>query len=183
MILSPSILMPLISQEGIIENLSERELNTPEGAGFDLTVGQVNEIEGAGSLLIETRKTSNAKVIGRMNSCAEDGSNPILSLTGNSLYLVSTNERFKLAENMVAFFHPRSTLFRSGVIFQSGVAPYGYEGQMIFLLYVANPAGFELQLGARFAHVNIMSVAGESFPYQGQWQDGRVIVDKMEKQK
>jgi deoxycytidine triphosphate deaminase len=179
MILSPKRLFPLISHDQVISGLSQRELENPEGAGYDLRVKSVNKIIGSGSLLIETRKTSEVYDLSR----EDDSSETILDLEPNGLYLVTTIESFTLSENMLAVFHPRSTLFRSGVIFQSGVAPYGYEGPMTFLLYIANPLGFRLQLGARFAHVNIMEVDGGSSAYRGQWQHGRVTTSDEERQK
>ena len=181
MIISPSVLLPLIHKGKLIKNLSKRELSTPEGAGFDLTVGAVYRLDGAGSLLLNTRETSRAIPI--ISDMVQEEKNPVLNLCGNELYLVTTIETFSLADDMMAIFHPRSTLFRSGVIFQSGVAPFGYKGPMTFLLHVANPAGFKLQIGARFAHVNILAVEGTSFAYRGQWQAGRVVTSGVEEQK
>jgi len=178
MILSPARLSTLSKNEELITNLDLRERLSPEGAGYDLRVNSIEEVCGSGSLLIETRHTSTINKIGMFEA---DGPQ-ILTLKGQSLYLVSTVEEFKLHDNMAAVFYPRSTLFRSGVIFQSGVAPYGYEGPMTFLLYIANPAGFEVQLGARFAHVLIHRVIGKSTRYKGQWQGGRVTTNKREKQ-
>jgi len=180
MILSPSELLPLISQGLVIKGLSQRELISPEGAGFDLCVASISEISGPGSLLIETRHTSSITPVTPVN---DNETNGVLTLKPNGLYLLTTAEQFALPDDMVAIFHPRSTLFRSGVIFQSGVAPYGYEGPMTFLVYIANPHGFRLQLGARFAHVNIASVKGSSFAYRGQWQNGRITVTEDERQK
>lgn len=176
MILSPSILLPMIEDRKIISNLDKRELSNPEGAGFDLCVDSISRIFGEGSLLIETRHTSDSEIITSKNN---DG---IIHLEGNSSYLVTTKEKFKLENDMLAIFHPRSTLFRSGVVFQSGVAPFGYEGPMTFMIHVANSSGFTIQIGARFAHVNIHSVLGGSFAYKGQWQSGRVTTTISEKQ-
>jgi dUTP pyrophosphatase len=176
MILSPSILLPIIEDREIISGLDERELSTPEGAGFDLCVKSVSRMFGAGSLLIKTRHTSDSQEISPQ---FDDG---IIHLDGNSSYLLTTKEKFKLDNDMLAVFHPRSTLFRSGVIFQSGVAPFGYEGPMTFMIHVANPLGFTIQIGARFAHVNIITVLGGSSAYKGQWQNGRITTTVSENQ-
>jgi deoxycytidine triphosphate deaminase len=178
MILSPSVLLPEIARGQLIQNLSEREIKNPEGAGFDLRVGSISRIEGPGSLLVETRETSPVCELGTN----KNASDTIIDLVGGGLYLLTTIETFSLESHMLAFFHPRSTLFRSGVVFQSGVAPYGYKGCMTFLLYVANQAGFQIQIGARFAHVNVLAVNGESSPYRGQWQHGRVTTTQIERQ-
>lgn len=183
MILSPEKLFPLISKNQIISGLSQREIDSPEGAGFDLRVKTISEIEGPGSLLIDTRHTSKVRKLTADDCDDNNGNKEILELKGSGLYLVTTMETFALTDNMLAFFHPRSTLFRSGVIFQSGVAPYGYEGPMTFMLHVANPNGFRLQIGARFAHVNILEVKGASSAYRGQWQHGRITTTENERQK
>jgi len=178
MILSPSRLKSFPNSDEIVSDLDIREKISPEGVGYDLRVARIENLVGSGSLLIETRHTGKTKTIGDITVSG----NEILKLKGGGIYLASTIEKFKLPENMAAVFHPRSTLFRSGVIFQSGVAPYGYEGPMTFLIYVANPAGFEIQLGARFAHVVIHRVSGHSSAYRGQWQGGRITTTKSERQ-
>jgi hypothetical protein len=57
MILGISELIKLVSEKNLVENLCERELKTPEGAGFDLRLGEVYELRGNGFLGIEDRKT------------------------------------------------------------------------------------------------------------------------------
>ncbi len=37
-------ILELNDEHNLIENLSERELNNPEGSGFDLRVGQVHKM-------------------------------------------------------------------------------------------------------------------------------------------
>ena len=46
MILGPKKLLQLVKTKKLVEGLSERELTNPEGAGFDLRVGEVYEISG-----------------------------------------------------------------------------------------------------------------------------------------
>ena len=41
MILGPKLLLQLVKRKNLFENLSERELTNPEGAGFDLRLGEV----------------------------------------------------------------------------------------------------------------------------------------------
>ncbi|KKP65265.1 MAG: Deoxycytidine deaminase, partial [Candidatus Roizmanbacteria bacterium GW2011_GWC2_35_12] len=36
MILGPKILLKLVKEKNLVEGLADRELTTPEGAGFDL---------------------------------------------------------------------------------------------------------------------------------------------------
>ena len=58
MILGIDELLKLVKDKQIVQNLSERELNNPEGAGFDLRIGELYEVSGEGFLNIKDRKTS-----------------------------------------------------------------------------------------------------------------------------
>ena len=53
MILGVKELLKLVKEKKIVENLSERELKNPEGAGFDLRMGKIYEISGDGFLGID----------------------------------------------------------------------------------------------------------------------------------
>jgi dUTP pyrophosphatase len=170
MIKSPHQLLDEIKLGKIIKNLDSRELNSPEGAGFDLRVNSISTIEGLGSLRIDKRRTGTANLI----SSIENDGNACIHLKAGVTYLVTTIEEFELPEGLVGLFYPRSTLFRSGVVLQSSVLPFGYAGPMTFGLNVINPEGFEIQLGARFAHVIFMQVEGSVEGYRGQWQGGRI---------
>ena len=46
MILGPKKLLQLVKKIKLVEGLSERELTNPEGAGFDLRLGEVYKISG-----------------------------------------------------------------------------------------------------------------------------------------
>ncbi|WP_080271468.1 dCTP deaminase domain-containing protein [Pseudomonas syringae] len=176
MILSPKSMLTLIAQGKIIQNLSDRELSAPEGVGFDLTVAKVFILgQGSGSLRLDTRRTpSTTEVIHDSNGC--------FWLKPKEIYLVSTVEHFDLPTNLAALFYPRSTLFRSGISFDSSVLPPGYSGPMTFALMNNFVKDFELQQGARFAHVIFTSVSGDVRSYEGQWQYGRVSQPDNEEQ-
>ncbi|WP_041413210.1 dCTP deaminase [Shewanella frigidimarina] len=169
MIYSPKSLLEEIRKGNIIRNLSERELNAPEGVGFDLRIASLSVIEsGSGSLRIDTRRTPSAE------SILWD-SNGYIKLKSNSTYLAVTCEEFELPQDMAALFYPRSTLFRSGVLFQSSVLPSGYIGPMTFALTNTRLEDFEIEQGARFAHTILTSVSGAVNLYKGQWQGGRLV--------
>lgn len=176
MIVSPKSLLTLIAQGKIIQNLSDRELSSPEGIGFDLTVAKVFILEqGSGSLRRDTRRTpSTTEVIHDCNGC--------FFLKSKEIYLVTTVEHFDLPSNLAALFYPRSTLFRSGVGFDSSVLPPGYSGPMTFALTNNFLNDFELQQGARFAHVIFTAVSGDVRNYEGQWQYGRISQPNNEEQ-
>lgn len=176
MIISPNLLLPLIRKGEIVTRLSDRELLNPEGVGFDLRVGSVSRVvRGHGSLKIDTRRTPGSELV------SQDKEGCFELMVGNT-YLVSTIEEFNLPQHLAATFFPRSTLFRSGVDFQSSVLPPGYVGPMTFSLFNRYEKSFWIQYGARFAHAVFHQVGGESGLYKGQWQGGRISVEKDERQ-
>jgi deoxycytidine triphosphate deaminase len=168
MIYSPKSILKKIRNGEIIKHLSQREVNNPEGVGFDLQIASLSEISSdCGSLKISTRRTPSHKSI-------EVNSDNCWLLEPGKTYLASTKEEFDLPIDLAAIFFPRSTLFRSGVAFYSSVLPPGYVGPMTFALINQHSQPFEIELGARFAHVVIHSVTGDIELYRGQWQGGRI---------
>jgi len=47
-------LLKLVKEKKLVENLSERELENPEGAGFDLRAGEIFRIKEGESFLGES---------------------------------------------------------------------------------------------------------------------------------
>ena len=178
MVIGINILLERVRKGELIKNLSGRELENPEGAGFDLRAGEIYTICSSGFLGIEERQTPEVKLLGayKENETAK------ITIRPDKYYLVKTIEEITLDADMVGIFHPRSTLFRSGVVLQTGVHPPGYSGAPTFGLYVAGKYPFVLELGARIAHINIFRIEGGSSPYRGQWQGGRVTTDTKETQ-
>jgi deoxycytidine triphosphate deaminase len=168
MIISPLELLPEIREGRILKNLGERDLENPEGIGFDLRLGDLSVIEsGLGSLRVETRKTPPSKRINR-------GSSNFFHLLPETSYLATTCEAFDLPDGLAAQFFPRSTLFRSGIFFQSSILPPGYSGTMTFALQNLSKNPFEIEFQSRFAHVVFFEVSGAGNKYRGQWQGGRI---------
>jgi deoxycytidine triphosphate deaminase len=63
MILGPKLLLKLVKDIKLVENLSERELTNPEGAGFDLRLGEVYKISGKSFLGITERHTADVTLV------------------------------------------------------------------------------------------------------------------------
>ena len=63
MILGIKTLHQLVKDNNLVENLCDREKNSPEGAGFDLRLSEIYELEGDGFLGIEERDTTNVKLV------------------------------------------------------------------------------------------------------------------------
>ena len=64
MILGPQKLLELVKKEKLVTGLAERELTNPEGAGFDLRLGEVHKITGGTAFLgEEERQTPDIETI------------------------------------------------------------------------------------------------------------------------
>ena len=63
MILGPAKLLELVRKLKLVENLAERELTNPEGAGFDLRLGEAYKIEGSAFLGETHRKTAEIELV------------------------------------------------------------------------------------------------------------------------
>lgn len=178
MILGPKQLLKLIKEVNLVENLSERELTNPEGAGFDLRLGAVFKISGKGFLGVTERQTPESIEVVKY----EDGKNNSITFQPGDFYLVQTIESFNMPENLTANFKPRTTTFRSGLFLRTGNVAPGYKGQVSFGMKNEGDCEVTIEMGARFCHVQFEEVKGGGSMYRGQWQGGRVSATKREKQ-
>ncbi|NTV30543.1 hypothetical protein HGA91_00995 [candidate division WWE3 bacterium] len=179
MILGTDYLLELVSSHNLVENLSQRELENPEGAGFDLRVGKIQILsKGGGYLGIEERRTADVELIAEYNA---DEVQPV-TIEPHRYYLVTTIEKVNLPINILALFRPRSTLYRSGVTLFTGNASPGYSGELSFGLINVGPLPFTLEMGARIVHAMFYEVKGGTNTYRGQWQGGRTHASDLEVQ-
>ena len=198
MILGPKQLLELVKTQKLVEGLSERELTNPEGAGFDLRLGEVYEIKGSAFLGETHRKTAEIELVAKY-----DGRNTTVNqphektsdrtqkreaklrkivIKPGEFYLVKTIESVNMPQNLTASITPRSTTYRSGLFIRTGNVPPGYCGGLIFGLKNEGPITVEIEMGARFVHIQFSEVKGGGNMYRGQWQGGRVTARKKEKQ-
>ncbi len=174
MVLGTAELLKLVKEIGLLENLSDRELNNPEGAGFDLRIEKLYRIRGSGELMLETRKTAEHELI------AEHG---MIELEPLKAYMMETVEKVNMPDYLLAEIKPRSTLYRSGVLLRSGFVSPGYRGKLFFMLVNFSDSPFRIELGSRIAHIVFHRVEGKLVrKYEGQWQGGRKGVYEKEKQ-
>jgi len=178
MILGIKKLLQLVKEKKLVENLSERELKNPEGAGFDFRIGELYEVSGKGFLGVEERETPKISLVAKF----EEGKMKKVTLEPKTYYLMKTMEKLNLPENLVAIFTPRSTLYRSGVYIFGGQSAPGYKGELTMGIYNFRAEPFELEMGARVLHMMFFEVKGKTSLYRGQWQGGRVTTEKKEKQ-
>lgn len=178
MILGPQKLLELVKEIKLVEGLSERELTNPEGAGFDLRLGEVYKISGDAFLGETERKTANIDLIEQY----KEGEKRTIILKPGDYVLVATIEKVNMPLFLTANFKPRTTTFRSGLFLRTGNVAPGYSGKLTFGLKNEGPIEVTIEMGARFVHMQVEEVLGEGNQYRGQWQGGRVAATKKEVQ-
>jgi len=178
MIIGAKKLLELVKKKKLVENLSERELISPEGAGFDLRIGELYKLKGTGFLGVQERETPKIKLLAKFDKRKPKK----VLLEPNTYYLMKTVEKLNLPENLLVLFTPRSTLYRSGVYIFGGQTAPGYQGELTTGIYNFRNEKFEIEMGSRVIHIMFFEVKGKSNLYRGQWQGGRITTKKKEKQ-
>jgi len=178
MILGPKKLLQLVKEINLVEGLSERELTNPEGAGFDLRLGEVYKISGDAFLGETHRKTADIDLVREYKK----GEMRTIEIKPGDYLLVTTMEKVNMPLNLTANFKPRTTTFRSGLFLRTGNVAPGYSGKLTFGLKNDGEVTVTIELGARFVHMQVEEVKGQGSKYRGQWQGGRVAATKKEKQ-
>lgn len=179
MILGPKILLKLVKTKKLVEGLSERELTAPEGAGFDLRVGEIYKLDGGKAFLGETeRETPKMKLV----VSYEKGKNRKIVIKPGQFYIATTIEKVNTPLDLTINFKPRTTTFRSGLFLRTGNVAPGYCGKLSFALSNEGPMPVTLEMGCRIVHAQFEWVDGGGSQYRGQWQGGRVTTSKRERQ-
>ncbi len=186
MVLGPKKLLQLVKTKKLVTDLSERELTNPEGAGFDLRLGEVYKIKGKAFLGVTERHTAAITLIAEFKNqnakIKTTTQKSKITIKPGDFYLVKTVESVNMPNNLTASITPRSTTYRSGLMIRTGNVPPGYRGGLTFGLYNAGPVAVTMEMGARFVHIQFHEVSGGGSLYRGQWQGGRVTAKKREKQ-
>lgn len=165
-------LLDLVKEKKLVENLCERELKNPEGAGFDLRVGEVFKIKDGEAFLGEfERHTPETEAI------AKHGKEKDVTLKPGDFVLVKTMEKVNLPHDICAIFRPRSTLQRCGVALFTAAASPGYCGELTFGMRNLGKNPLKLEMGARIAHIIFFKTSENVSAYRGQWQGGRVSTE------
>jgi deoxycytidine triphosphate deaminase len=178
MIIGSEKLLYLVKTKKLVENLSKRELNNPEGAGFDLRLGEIYQISGKAFLGIAHRQTPKITLVARY----KENKNNKYTVKPGEFYLITTIEKVNTPKNIVIDFKPRTTTFRSGLFIRAAVAHPGYCGKLTFGIKNEGPIAVTLELGSRIVHAQFHQIEGNGNLYRGQWQGGRVTTKKREKQ-
>lgn len=178
MIIGTEELKELVKNKKLVENLSERELTNPEGAGYDLRIGELYKIKGEAFLGVEERKTPEIELVCKF----EESKINSYTINPGDFYLGKTIEAVNLPEDITVNLKPRGTTVRSGLNIRTWNAAPGYKGGLIFSIKNYGPVPVKIEMGARIVHAQFYLVKGGTNKYRGQWQGGRVTTEKMEKQ-
>jgi len=181
MILGVDKLLKLVKEKKLVENLCERELTNPEGAGFDLRLGEIFKLKGGGFLGVEERNTPDTVSIAKYNRKLGEKKNYFV-FEPSKYYLVKTVEKVNLPTNLSGIIFPRTTIFRSGLGLFNGIVQPGYSGELTFGICNLGKNKIKISLGARVVHITFHEVLGSGNQYRGQWQGGRVSTKNKEKQ-
>ena len=178
MFLGVDKLLELVHGKKLVENLSERELENPEGTGFDLRLGEVFTISGTGYLGITERETAPSQSIAVFDPKKVSS----IIIKPNDFFLMKTIETVNVPDDLVGILKPRSTMQRMGLFLRTTQIAPGYSGELTFAVKNEGPVEVKIDLGARIAHVMFARVEGKTALYRGPWQGGRVTTDKKEVQ-
>lgn len=181
MILGIKKLHELVKDINLVENLCDREMNNPEGAGFDLRLGEVYELKGDGFLGVEERDTPKIELLDKYDTNKAEKDNYFI-FAPNKYYLVRTIEKVNLPTTISGIIFPRTTMFRSGLGLFNGIVQPGYKGELTFGVCNLGSSQIKISFGARIVHITFHEVSGSGNQYRGQWQGGRVGTEGKEVQ-
>ncbi len=179
MFLGSEVLLKLVKEKKLVENLCERELKNPEGAGFDLRLGKIFRLKGNAFIGVEHRKTPEMELVMEY----DENKNNKITIKPGEYYIGQTIERVNLPENIMAFFGPRITSYTSGLMIRIGqTAKPGSSSHINFAISNQGPCPVTIEMGARIIHVTFAELKGKSNLYRGQWRGDRVTTKGLEKQ-
>lgn len=170
-----------VKEDQLLENLSERELNNPEGTGFDLRIGKVFRIIEGGAFIeadsdqLGMRKGVKTEEI----QPAEDKS---IEIKPGEYYLIQTMETINTPLDLLPMPYGRGSLMKSGLLLVATPVAPGYSGFLVFGLQNFSQFSAKFQISARFAHIVFHKIEGQATKYRGQHQGGRVSIEEEERQ-
>lgn len=176
-----------IKKEKLVENLGERDLKNPEGCGLDLRLGAFHQIAKGGAFIevdgeagLGKRKGVETKVLAEFKKDSKTQKH--VAVKPGKYYLVQTLETINTPDDLMPTIHPRSSLFRAGLLLLHTKIDPGYKGFLTFGLINLGPFPVNLQMGARICNIVFHKVEGKTVKYRGQHQGGRISHSKAERQ-
>jgi len=171
----------------IVKGLGKRDLETPEGAGVDLRLGEVHKIIGGEAYIEADTDESLGRRSGFETEClmrykGGGSEEDFLIVRPGEFYLLKTIETVNIPEDIMGDLRPRSTLFRAGIHLMTGIAPPGYKGELIFGIHNVCDHEVRLQMGARISVAVFYRLEGPGVMYRRQNQHGRLTAGGEETQ-
>lgn len=174
-----------VKKHGLIKKLGKRELQNPEGVGVDLRLGSVYKVIKGGAFIevdlngqLGRRKGVETKLVAEFM----DGKVEEVTIKPGEYYLIQTHEEVNTPSDLMPILHPRTSLFRAGLLLLNSKTDPGYNGRLTMGLTNLSPFPVKLQLGARICNIIFHKIEGKTKKYRGQHQGGRVSPKKIERQ-
>jgi deoxycytidine triphosphate deaminase len=161
----------------LVEGLSERELTNPEGAGYDLSAGELWALSDAKGAFIGVTERETFKY-----EPAKPDKDGFWSLYPQGFWVVETRESVDMPPYLVGRMSSRTTMFTCGLFMAFGPVQPGYKGTLRFGLRNVSSETVTLERGARICHIQFELIEGVAEQYRGQWAGGRVFTKKREVQ-
>lgn len=174
-----------IKKHGLIKKLGQRELKNPEGVGVDLRLGSVHRIiKGGAYIQVDSEKELGKRKGVKTRVVAEfvEGVTQEITIKPGEYYLAQTYEELETPPDLMPLVHPRTSLFRAGLLLLNSKTDPGYKGRLTMGLTNLSPFPVKLQMGARICNIIFHKIKGKTTPYRGQHQGGRVSPKKVERQ-
>ncbi len=181
----------ILSRHDIVERIHQKELVfSPEidqfqiqqhsvdlRLGFSFLIPKSWELTQEGRVAVRTDHLDQEHKSMR-NTLVELEEGQFFDILPGEYVAVSTLEKIKLPDNVMAVLYPRSSVNRRGLsIDLTGVIDAGYEGNL--LIPVRNNTQFQvirMYPGERFCQVVFEEISGAVEVMQSRWQNTDVIV-------
>ena len=160
-------------EAGLIQDYIDLKIQlAPQG--FDLTAGEIHEIEGSGKLDFSNseREIPDSSKIEPVKKNRDDDYGWWELEQGS--YKVVMNEKVDIPEYLTAFAFPRSSLLRMGCSIENAVWDAGFTGTGSFLLVVSNPEGVEIKENARVNQLVFYRIEEVDEGYDGRYHEESV---------
>ena len=165
--LNSSEIRQLIYEQQLITGYIELETQI-QPCGFDLSLGEVFEYAGFGSVDFSNRE----RMIASSTPLKPDEDDWYFLRPG--CYVIVYNEVVRMPLDLAAIARTRSTVLRNGAAVETAVWDPGYRGRSSSLLVVHNPSGIRLKRNARVAQLVFYRTNGIEEGYRGIYQNERI---------
>lgn len=165
--LNSSEIRQLIDRQQLITGYIDLETQL-QPCGFDLSLGEVLEYAGFGSVDFSNRE----RLIASSTPLQPDKDDWYLLRPG--CYVIIYNEVVRMPLDLAAIARTRSTVLRNGAAVETAVWDPGYHGRSSSLLVVHNPRGIRLKRNARVAQLVFYRTKGIEEGYRGIYQNERI---------